>query len=74
MKCTSKSVQAMEADIRDWIADWNTHPRPVVFTSITRNACTAGSWRSQGGENGAYTASTSAYASAPYARGSWARI
>jgi transposase len=27
-----KSVQALEADIRDWIADWNTHPRPFVWT------------------------------------------
>jgi transposase len=28
-----KSVQALEADIRDWIADWNTHPRPFVWTT-----------------------------------------
>jgi transposase len=27
-----KSVQALEADIRAWIADWNTHPRPFVWT------------------------------------------
>jgi transposase len=27
-----KSVQALETDIRDWIADWNTHPRPFVWT------------------------------------------
>jgi transposase len=27
-----KSVQALEADIRDWINDWNTHPRPFVWT------------------------------------------
>jgi Transposase and inactivated derivatives len=27
-----KSVQALEADIRDWIADWNTHPRPFIWT------------------------------------------
>jgi transposase len=27
-----KSVQALEADIRDWIADWNNHPRPFVWT------------------------------------------
>jgi transposase len=26
---THKSVQALEADIREWIADWNTHPRPI---------------------------------------------
>lgn len=27
-----KSVQALEADIRSWIADWNTHPRPFIWT------------------------------------------
>ncbi len=27
-----KSVQALEADIRTWIADWNTHPRPFIWT------------------------------------------
>jgi transposase len=27
-----KSVQALEADIRAWIADWNTHPRPFIWT------------------------------------------
>jgi transposase len=27
-----KSVQALEADIREWIADWNTNPRPFVWT------------------------------------------
>jgi transposase len=27
-----KSVQALEKDIRDWIADWNTHPRPFLWT------------------------------------------
>ena len=27
-----KSVQALEADIRSWIADWNTHPRPFLWT------------------------------------------
>jgi len=27
-----KSVQALEKDIRDWIADWNTHPRPFIWT------------------------------------------
>jgi transposase len=27
-----KSVQALEADIRDWITDWNTHPRPFIWT------------------------------------------
>jgi transposase len=27
-----KSVQALEADIRAWIADWNQHPRPFLWT------------------------------------------
>jgi transposase len=27
-----KSVRALEDDIRDWIADWNTHPRPFIWT------------------------------------------
>jgi transposase len=27
-----KSVQALEADIRAWIADWNQHPRPFIWT------------------------------------------
>jgi transposase len=27
-----KSVQALEADIRAWIADWNTKPKPFVWT------------------------------------------
>jgi transposase len=27
-----KSVQALEADIREWITDWNTHPRPFLWT------------------------------------------
>jgi transposase len=27
-----KSVQALENDIRGWVADWNTHPRPFVWT------------------------------------------
>jgi len=26
------SVQALEADIRDWITDWNRHPRPFTWT------------------------------------------
>jgi transposase len=29
---THKSVQALEADIRAWIADWNSNPRPFVWT------------------------------------------
>ncbi len=27
-----KSVQALEADIRAWIADWNTNPTPFIWT------------------------------------------
>jgi transposase len=27
-----KSVQALEADIRAWITDWNSHPRPFTWT------------------------------------------
>ena len=27
-----RSVQALEKDIRDWVADWNTHPRPFIWT------------------------------------------
>ena len=27
-----KSVQALEADIRDWIENWNQNPRPFNWT------------------------------------------
>jgi transposase len=27
-----KSVQALEGDIRAWVADWNQHPRPFIWT------------------------------------------
>ncbi|MFI6865253.1 IS630 family transposase [Streptomyces sp. NPDC050421] len=27
-----RSVQALERDIRSWIADWNDHPRPFIWT------------------------------------------
>ena len=27
-----KSVQSLEADIRSWITDWNSNPRPFVWT------------------------------------------
>jgi transposase len=27
-----KSVQALEKDVRAWIADWNSHPRPFLWT------------------------------------------
>ena len=26
-----KSVQALEADVRDWITQWNTNPKPFVW-------------------------------------------
>ena len=26
------SVQQLEADIRSWIKDWNTHPKPFIWT------------------------------------------
>lgn len=29
---THKSVQSLEADIRAWIADWNSNPRPFIWT------------------------------------------
>ncbi len=25
-----RSVQALERDIRTWLADWNDHPRPFI--------------------------------------------
>lgn len=27
-----RSVQALERDIRGWLADWNDHPRPFIWT------------------------------------------
>jgi len=26
------SVQPLEADIRGWVKDWNTHPKPFIWT------------------------------------------
>ena len=26
-----RSVQALEADIRDWIKAWNTNPKPFIW-------------------------------------------
>jgi transposase len=26
------SVQQLEADVRGWIKDWNTHPKPFIWT------------------------------------------
>lgn len=31
-----KSVQALETDIRAWVADWNTHPRPFLWTKTAQ--------------------------------------
>ena len=31
-KSVHKSVQALEADNRAWLADWNQHPRPFIWT------------------------------------------
>jgi hypothetical protein len=30
-----KRVQALEADICDWINDWNNDPKPFVWTKIS---------------------------------------
>ncbi|MDX3661755.1 hypothetical protein PV646_31005 [Streptomyces sp. ID05-26A] len=30
-----KSAQALEKDVRTWIADWNTHPRPFLWTKTS---------------------------------------
>jgi hypothetical protein len=27
-----KSVPALEADIRPWVATWNEHPRPFIWS------------------------------------------
>ena len=29
---STSSVRALEDDIRAWITDWNTHPRPFIWT------------------------------------------
>ena len=31
-RAAHKSVHALENDIRAWIIDWNTHPRPFIWT------------------------------------------
>jgi transposase len=35
-----KSVQALETDIRAWVADWNQHPRPFIWTKTPRRSST----------------------------------
>ena len=32
-----RSVQALERDIRTWLADWNDHPRPFIWTDSRRD-------------------------------------
>ena len=31
-----KSVQALEKDIRAWVADWNTNPKPFIWTKTAQ--------------------------------------
>ncbi|MFI0908795.1 IS630 family transposase, partial [Streptomyces sioyaensis] len=31
-RSVQRSVQALERDIRNWLADWNEHPRPFIWT------------------------------------------
>nr|WP_234025014.1 hypothetical protein [Streptomyces sp. SID8354] len=31
-RCVHRSVQALERDIRAWLADWNDNPRPFAWT------------------------------------------
>jgi transposase len=33
-----RSVQALEADIRAWIADWNSNPRPFAWTKTPKRS------------------------------------
>ena len=42
-----KSVQALEADIRAWIATWNDDPRPFIWTK-TAEEIWGHSWRMPG--------------------------
>ena len=32
-----RSVQALEADIRAWVKDWNEHPKPFVWTKTAED-------------------------------------
>jgi hypothetical protein len=34
---THKSVPALEADIRSWVANWNANPRPFVWTKTAED-------------------------------------
>jgi hypothetical protein len=31
-----KSRQALEADIRSWVAAWNTNPKPFIWTKTAQ--------------------------------------
>jgi transposase len=35
-----RSVQVLEADIRNWIKDWNTHPKPFIWTKTAEQILT----------------------------------
>jgi hypothetical protein len=32
LRSTQRALQSFEADIRAWIADWNSNPRPFIWT------------------------------------------
>jgi hypothetical protein len=34
-RCVHKSVQALEADVRNCVQQWNAAPRPFVWTKIS---------------------------------------
>jgi transposase len=36
-----RSVQVLEADIRNWIKDWNTHPKPFIWTKTAEQILTS---------------------------------
>ena len=36
-----RTVQALEGDIRNWIKDWNTHPKPFVWTKTAEQILTS---------------------------------
>jgi transposase len=36
-----KNVQALEADIRDWISAWNADPKPFVWTKTAEDILTS---------------------------------
>ncbi|MDR2565840.1 MAG: transposase, partial [Bifidobacteriaceae bacterium] len=36
-----RSVQALEKDIRDWVAAWNENPRPFIWTKTAEQILTS---------------------------------